>query len=151
MLTGSVASCNYAYLARPAVTLKDGRLYLRMRLAAHAGVSMGGRCQGAGDAFFTTVSGQPYVAADSIGLRDFRMEEGRDMYKGLLEPLLRRQVPALLGVNLKEELAKTAQSHAPDFRMTVSHFQLRDAIARDSYLTVRFDFSLVATEGKATP
>ena len=151
MLTGSIASCSYAYLERPAVTLKDGRLYLRMRLAAQAGISLGGACKGAGDAFFTTVSGQPYVTGDSIGLRDFRMEEGREMYKGLLEPLLRRQVPALLGANLKDEMAKTVQNHAPDLRMTLSQFQLQEASARDGYLTVRFDFSLFANEAKATP
>ena len=149
MLTGSVASCNYAYIERPQVTLRDGRLYLRMHTRAQAGISLGGACQGAGDAFSTTVSGQPYVAGDGIGIRDFRLEEGRDAYRGLLDPLLRRTIPQLLGVNVRDELTKMFQAHAPEYRITMSQLQLQDATAREGYLTVRFDFALVANESRA--
>src|SRR5213593_4303612 len=51
ILTGSIASCGYVYLDSPKATLKDGRLFLRMRLTGHAGVSARGACVGAGDSF----------------------------------------------------------------------------------------------------
>ena len=146
MLTGSIPSCNYAYLERPSVTLRDGRLFLRMQLIASAGISVRGACKGAGDSFVTTVSGQPFVTADSVGLRDFRLDEGREMYRGLLDPLLRRQIPSLLGVNLRDELTRAFQSHTPDFKVTLSQLQLQDAVARDGYLTVHFDFAVIANE-----
>ena len=146
MLSGSIPSCNYAYIERPSVTLRDGRLFLRMRLVANAGISVGGACKGAGDSFVTTVSGQPYVAADSVGLRDFRLEEGREMYRGLLDPLLRQQIPSLLGVNLRDELTRMFQSHTPEYKVTLSQLQLQDAVAREGYLTVRFDFAVIANE-----
>lgn len=148
MLTGSVASCTYAYLENPAVSLRDGRLFLRMHVVGQAGVNMRGSCVGGGDAFYTTVSGQPYVSAESVGLRDFRLDEGREMYRGLLEPLLRQQIPALIGLNLRDELTKLFQSHAPELKVTLTQFQLQEALARDGFLTVRFDFSLIANDGK---
>lgn len=148
VLSGAIGSCNYAFLERPAVTLRDGRLYLRMHLVAQAGISVRGTCKGTGDAFATTISGQPFVNGEAIGIRDFRLEEGRDLYKSLLDPLMRTQIPALLGVNLRDELGKMFQNHAPDYRITVSQLQLQDVAAREGYLTIRFDVSLTAHENK---
>ena len=67
----------------------------------------------------------------------------------MLEPLLRRTIPELLGVNLREELTKSFETHAADYRIAVSQLQLQDVSARDGYLTVRFDIALVANEAKA--
>ena len=151
VLSGAIGSCNYAYLERPAVTLRDGRLFLRMHLVAQAGIVVGGQCRGAGDSFMTTISGQPYVSADGLSIRDFRLEEGRDVYKGLLDPLLRRQVPALLGVNVRDELTRGLQNQAPDFRFSVAQLAMQEATARDGYLTIRFDLALVANDAKSAP
>ena len=151
LLTGAIGSCNYAYLERPAVTLRDGRLFLRMHVVAQAGIIVSGQCRGAGDAFMTTISGQPYVTADGVSIRDFRLEEGRDLYKNLLDPLLRRQVPALLSANLRDELTRGLQNQAPDFRFSVAQLAIQDATARDGYLTIRFDLGLVANDAKSGP
>jgi hypothetical protein len=129
LLNGSISSCNYAYLERPAVTLRDGRLFLRMHLVAQAGINVSGHCRGAGDSFMTTISGQPYVTADGISIRDFRLEEGRDLYKGFLDPLLRRQVPALLSVNVRDQLARGLQNQVPEFRFSVAQLAMQDATA----------------------
>ena len=151
LLSGAIASCSYAYLERPAVTLRDGRLFLRMHLVAQAGISVSGQCRGASDGFMTTISGQPYVSADGVSIRDFRLEEGRDLYKGLLDPLLRRQVPALLSANLRDELARGLQAQAPDFRFNVAQLAIQDATARDGYLTIRYELALVANDAKSGP
>ena len=151
VLSGAIGSCNYAYLERPAVTLRDGRLFLRMHLVAQAGIIVSGQCRGAGDSFMTTISGQPYVSADGVSIRDFRLEEGRDLYKGLLDPLMRRQVPALLSVNVRDELTRGLQNQAPDFRFSVAQLAMQEATARDGYLTIRFDLALVANDAKSGP
>ena len=38
------------------------------------------------------------------------------------------------------------QSHTPDYKVTLSQLQLQDAVAREGYLTVRFDFAVIANE-----
>ncbi|MEP7316607.1 MAG: hypothetical protein ABI667_07910 [Sphingomicrobium sp.] len=144
VLTGDPASCTYAYLEQPAVAFRDGRLILRVRLAGRAGLRVNGSCVGAGDAFYTTVSGQPYVAGETIALRDMRLEEGKPEYRQLVESLLQQQVRALLGLNLRDELNKLAQSNASELRMTLTQFKLIDIAARDALLAVRFDFALQA-------
>lgn len=145
VLTGDPASCTYAYLERPAVAFRDGRLILRVHLAGRAGLRVNGSCVGAGDAFYTTVSGQPYVAGETIALRDMRLDEGKPEYRQLVESLLQQQVRTLLGVNLRDELNKVAQSNTTEVRMTLTQFKLIDIAARDALLTVRFDFALQAT------
>lgn len=144
MLSGTVETCSYAYLEQPAVTLRDGRLFLRVHLVGQAGLKVSGKCMGAGDALYTTVSGQPYINGESIGLKDFRVDEGKTAYRALLEPFLNRQIPSLLGVNLREELAKVFQNNQYDLKITLPQFQLIDVKARDGLLTVSFDFALQA-------
>jgi hypothetical protein len=146
MLSGSLASCTYVYLEQPAVALRDGRLFLRVHLAGRAGLNMNGSCVGAGDAFYTTVSGQPYVDGETIGLKGFRVDEGKAEYRGLLEPLLQQQIPSLLGLNLRDELTRLFQNNSSEFKVTLLQFQLIDVAARDGLLTVHFDFALRANK-----
>ena len=144
VLAGDVASCNHAYAEQPAVAFRAGRIVLRLRFAGRAGVSSNGRCMGPSDAFAATVSGQPVIEGDTISVRDVRMEEGKQEYRALLEPLLRRQLPALIGSNLRGELTRYLESSVQDFRMTVREFHLQEVTASDGVLTVRFDFALTA-------
>jgi hypothetical protein len=144
VLAGDVSSCNYAYVEQPAVAFRGGRIVLRLRFAGRAGLSSNGRCMGASDAFPATVSGQPVIEGDTISMRDVRMEEGKQEYRALLEPLLRRQLPALIGSNLRGEFTRHLESSIQDFRMAVREFRLQDVTASDGVLTVRFDFALNA-------
>lgn len=146
MLSGSLASCNYVYLEQPVVTFRDRRLFLRVHLAGRVGVKANGNCVGAGDAFHATVSGQPVIAGETVALKDFRMDEGRAEYRGLLEPFLKQQIPSLLGLNLREELNKGLQSSGSAFKLALTGFQLLDVAAGEGVLTLRFDFSLQATK-----
>lgn len=142
ILAGSAGTCNYAYVEQPAVAFRGGRIVLRLHFAGRAGLVSSGRCMGASDAFAASVSGQPVIEGDAIGVRDVRMEEGKQEYRALLEPLLRRQLPALLGSNLRNELARYLDSSIQDFRMTVRDFKLQEVSAQDGGLTIRFDFAL---------
>ena len=142
MLAGNVSTCNYAYAERPAVTFRNGRIYLSMHFAGRAGVVVNGSCAGASEAFAATVSGEPYANGEAISVRNVRIEEGKKEYRALLEPLLRRQLPELLGSNLRHELARHLDGNIADFRMAVTEFQLQNVTAGDGILTVRFDFAL---------
>lgn len=144
VLAGDVSSCNYAYVEQPAVAFRGGRIVLRVHFVGRAGLSSNGRCMGPSDAFAATVSGQPVIEGDTISVRDVRMEEGKKEYRALLEPLLRRQLPALIGSNLRGELTHHLESTIQDFRMAVREFRLQDVTASDGVLTIRFDFALNA-------
>ena len=97
---------------------------------------------GPGDDFSATVSGQPYIDGDRIAVRDVRMDEGKKEYRGMLEPLVRSQLPALLGSNLRAEFGRYLDSNIADLRMAVTQFQLQDVVANDGTLMVRFEFAL---------
>jgi hypothetical protein len=142
MFAGSMNSCSHAYAEQPSIVFRGGRIVLRMRFAGRAGVDTGSGCVGGSEAFFTTLSGQPYVQGETIGIRDVRMEEGKREYRELLEPLMRRQLPSLLGSNLRQELARFLDATVPDFHLDVTQFQLQDVSAADGALSVRFEFAL---------
>jgi hypothetical protein len=144
LLAGNPASCTYAYLEQPSITFRASRIVLRVHLAARAGLASNGRCVGPSDAFGATLSGRPVIDGETIAVRDVRMDEGKPEYRSLLEPLLQRQLPALLGANLRTELARYLDSNISDFKMTVRDFRLQDVAAADGLLTVRFDFALQA-------
>jgi hypothetical protein len=142
MLAGNPSSCNYAYAERPSISFHNGRIYLRMQFSGRAGVVVNGTCAGASEAFPTTVSGEPYANGENISVRNVRVEEGKKEYRALLEPLLRRQLPQLLGSNLRQELTRYLDGNIAEFRMAVTEFQLQNVTASDGVLTVRFDFAL---------
>ena len=146
MLSGSLASCTYVYLEQPAVAFRDRRLFLRVHLAGRVGLKSNGACVGAGDAFYTTVSGLPYIAGETVALKDFRLDEGKAEYRGLLVPLLQQQIPSLLGLDLRDELTKLLQNSSSEFKVTLMQFQLIEVTALDGLLTVRFDFALQANK-----
>jgi len=62
----------------------------------------------------------------------------------LLEPLLRQQIPLLLGVNLRGELMRLLQDNTSGFEVSLTQFKLIDVTALDGLLSVRFDFALRA-------
>ncbi|MEO7762364.1 MAG: hypothetical protein ABIS68_10690 [Casimicrobiaceae bacterium] len=142
MLAGSLATCAFAYAEQPTVTFRGGRVFLRMHLSGRAAVSVNGACMGPGDSFNATVSGQPYIEGDRIAVRDVRMDEGKKEYRGMVEPLVRSQLPALLGSNLRAEFGRYLDSNIADLRLTVTQFQLQEVVVNDGTLTVRFDFAL---------
>lgn len=142
MLAGDASTCNYAYAERPAIAFRNGRVYLRLHFSGRAGVIVNGTCAGASEAFAATVSGEPYPNGENISVRDVRVEEGKKEYRSLLEPLLRRQLPELLGSNLRHELTRYLDGNIAEFRMAVTEFQLQNVTASDGVLTVRFDFAL---------
>jgi hypothetical protein len=142
VLAGNINSCIYAYAEQPVVTFRSGRIFMRMHLSGRAGVSVNGACVGPAEAFHATLSGQPYIDGETISVRDVRLEEGKREYRGLLEPLLRQQLPSLLGSNLRMELGRYLEGSQSDFRMAVTQFQLQDVVATDGWFSVRFDFAI---------
>jgi len=144
MLSGSLASCTYVYIEKPAVAFRDRRLFLRVHVAGQVGLRSGGNCIGKGDAFHATVSGLPAIDGDKIALKDLRMDEGRAEYRGLLEPLLRQQIPSLLGLNLREEISKGLQNSGSPLKLALTEFRLLDVMVGTGMLTIRFDFALQA-------
>jgi hypothetical protein len=142
LLAGNTTSCNYAYAERPAISFRNGRIFLRLHFSGRAGVVMNGACAGAAEAFDATVSGEPYANGENISVRNVRVEEGKKEYRSLLEPILRKQLPELLGSNLRQELTRYLDGNIAEFRMAVTEFQLQNVTASDGVLTVRFDFAL---------
>lgn len=144
LLSGEVKSCSYAYLERPSTSLRDGRIFVRMHFSGRAGIPNGATCVGPGEAFWLTVSGRPYFQGELVGITDFRLEEGQDVYGygPLLEGFLASSVPKALNLNLRQEVMKILTSTATPYKVFLPRLELQKVVAENNALRVLFDFSL---------
>jgi hypothetical protein len=141
-LSGGPKSCSFASLEQPATKLRDGRILVRMRFAARAGVSTRSECVGREEGFWLTVSGRPTFRAEALGITDFRLEEGDKLYSPLLEVFLASVVPNAINLNLRQELMKLLASRPSPYKVSLPRLELKGVSAENDALKVLFDFSL---------
>lgn len=141
-LSGGPKSCSYASLEQPATKLRDGRIFVRMRFAARAGVTTQSQCVGREEGFWLTVSGRPTFQAEALGITDFRLEEGNRAYGPLLEVFLASLVPSAINLNLRQELMKLLAARPSPYKVSLPRLELQGVSAENDALKVMFDFSL---------
>lgn len=142
MLSGDLETCNYAYLEKPSTKLREGRIHLRMHFTAQVGVDRGSSCAGHVEAFWVTVSGRPYLRGESIGVNDFRLEEGQELAAPMLQDFLAATVPRALNINLRQELTRLLAANAPPYQVSLTRLELQGLAAERDMLRLKFDFSL---------
>jgi len=139
VLSGSLQSCSYAYLERPRSSLREGRFYLNAHFSARVAQQVGDRCLGGDDAFDVTVSARPSFKGAIVGLEDFRLEQGKEAYRPLLEVLLTQAIPRALTVDLRQEIAKLLQSASTPYQITVQSIAVQSVGAADDMLRVELE------------
>jgi hypothetical protein len=144
VVAGDPRSCAFTTLEQPATSFREGRLFLRSYLVTRAGLPSGSQCVGGGDAFWVTVSAEPFVARDILGLRAARTEDAPLHYRALVEIFLRAFAPQALNINLRDELTKVLRDPRVGYQVSVPTIDVQSIVARDNALTVRFDFRLEA-------
>lgn len=142
LLSGDLDSCSYAYLEKPATSLRGGRIYLRMHFSAQVGVAGGAGCVAHTDAFWVSVSGRPYLRGEVVGISEFRLEEGSDVVGPMLESFLAANLPRVINVNLRQELTRILSDSSPPYKVTLPRLELRGLDADRNALRLEFDFSL---------
>ena len=64
------AKCNFAYLEKPRVESRDGRLRIHARFTGRTAANVFGGCVGLGDAFDLTISATPQYRDSNVVLRE---------------------------------------------------------------------------------
>lgn len=142
LLSGDLESCSFAYLEKPATSLRGGRIRLRMHFSAQVGVAGGSGCLGHAEAFWVSVSGRPYLRGETVGITDLRLEEGGDQIGPMLEDFLAANLPRVVNLNLRQELTRILSSSSPPYKVSLSRLDLRGLGAEGDALRLEFDFSL---------
>ena len=140
--SGGPKSCSYASLESPATSLRDGRMFVRVRFAGRAGVASASQCVGRDEAFWLTVSGRPSFQGEVLGITEIRLEEGNAVYGPLLESFLASIVPSALNLNLRRELMKMLTNAPSPYNVSLPRLELQGVTAESNALKVVFDFSL---------
>lgn len=142
LLSGDLESCSYAYLEKPATSLRGGRIFLRMHFSAQVGVAGGSGCVGHVEAFWVAVSGRPFLRGEVVGITDFRLEEGSDVVGPMLENFLAANLPRVINLNLRQELTRILSGSSPPYKVSLPRLDLRGLDAERNALRLEFDFSL---------
>jgi hypothetical protein len=64
------AKCNFAYLEKPRVESRDGRLRIHARFTGRSAANLFGGCVGLGDAFDLTITATPQMHDSNLVLRE---------------------------------------------------------------------------------
>ncbi len=143
LLSGKPGACSHAFLESPSSSLRGGRLFIRAQFSGSAGAQVGEKCLGTRDSFWVTLSGQPKFSDDSLILDDVRVDEAKDLYRPLLERLLKNSMRKAISLNLREELSKALSSDKP-YKMSLSQLKIQEVVSDNDVLRVKFDFSIEA-------
>jgi hypothetical protein len=137
-------SC-FAYLEKPSVELKDGRIRIRSYLNSRIGVDMGNACLGVSFASWTVASGRPVASGGLVRLEDLRIDGVDDPTARLvLESGLMPTLPRAIELDVLGAVKSMLQSSGAQLQTTVENFQIESAAVADNRLAVRFNFKLVA-------
>ena len=143
-LSGNSKGCTYAIVEQPTTTLSGGRLRLRTHFSGRAAVKVGDRCVGTGEAFWLTVSGVPAVEGDVLKLTEVRLDEGKELYRLLIEQLVKEAVAPAVQVNLRSELQKVLGGAGSSYKATLPMLTVSSIVTSDEAITIQFDFRLEA-------
>lgn len=144
VLSGDPRTCAWAGLDSPATTFRDGRVFLRMRFQASTAVPVNNQCVGGGEQFWVTLSAEPFVNGELVGLHNARLEEGKDAYRPLLEIFLRNVAPSAINVNVRDEVTRMLKDPRNPWTVTLPRLDVQSAAVRDGGLAIGFDFRLEA-------
>lgn len=135
----------HAYLDKPGVELKGGRIRIRSHLTARLGVESGGSCVGVGVASWTVVSGRPVPHGGTVRLVDLRIDGVDDgALRMVLESGLFPSLPRAVEFDVLKAVQDMLQGNQAQFQASVDAFQIDSVRAEGDRLAIRFDFKLTA-------
>jgi uncharacterized phage protein gp47/JayE len=135
----------FAYLERPSIELKDGRIRIRSYLVSRLGMEVGGSCVGVSLASWTVVSGRPASSGGTVKLDDLRVDGVDDpTLRLVLESGLLPALPRAIELDVLKAVRSMLQNSGAQLQTSVEHFRIDSVVASADQLVVKFDFKLVA-------
>ncbi len=140
------ARCNFAYLERPRVQSKAGRLAIHERFTGRSAANLLGQCVGLGDAFDLTITATPQYRDGNIGLRDVTVTS--DSRTGFYIRRVCGVMAASLGRDFRYPIDPAAQKlledpgNQPAYHRDLRHFNVTGIRVTDDALVLVLDFQL---------
>jgi hypothetical protein len=138
--------CNFAYLEKPQVQGKDGRLLIRAKFTGRSSLNMFGQCVGLGDAFNVLILARPDYKDGNLRLQDVKVSsDGKSGY------YIRRVCEAMetslahdFRYPIESEARKTLEdtSSQPAYKREVRGFTVPEIRVSPDALVFVLDFQL---------
>jgi len=138
--------CSFAYLAKPSISMLDGRLSVKARFTGRSALDVFGRCLGLGDDFDLRFTAVPYFANGKLKFKDVRIDTlGKDSYyirrvRRTLEQSLAKDI----GYPVEDQARKLLEQQRPDalWKQKLHDFQVSAVEVTPAALRLQVDFRL---------
>lgn len=143
---GRSAKCSFAYLEKPRMSGRDGRLVIQARFTGRSALNMLGQCVGLGDAFDLTVYSVPSYANNQVALKDIVIETPRNSYYiGRVRDELRKSLAKPFDYNISNDVKKLLEQAPPNprFQMKLDRFQVTSLRADNDGVVLSVDFAML--------
>jgi hypothetical protein len=140
------ARCNFAYLEKPRIESRDGRLRIHARFTGRSAANLFGGCVGLGDAFDLTITTTPEFREPNIVLRDVTVSsDGKTGF------YIRRVCTAMAasltrdfkyGVTGEAKRILEEPGNLPQYKRELRGFAVREIRITDDALVLVLDFEL---------
>lgn len=133
-----------AYLETPTVSLRDGRIFIRLHLSGRFGAAVGGTCIGVGLASWAVVSGAPSAQGPVVRLTGIRLDEVQDSNtRLLLNTGLVPSLPSAIELDVLKAVKTMLQDAGGQIQAEVQGLDIQAVSATNNKMSVRFDFKLI--------
>ena len=138
--------CNFAFLERPRIQGKDGRLNIRANFTGRSALDMFGKCVGLGDAFVVLIGARPRYRDGYVDLTD--VTAAGDGKTGFYIRRVSAAIASSLARDFHYPLAAEAQraledpGPQPDYRRELRQFRVPEMRVTDDELVLVVDFQL---------
>jgi hypothetical protein len=138
--------CNFAYLEKPRIESKAGRLVIRARFTGRSAANFLGQCVGMGDAFDVTITATPHFHDGNLGLKDILVASGDKT--GFYIRRVCTAMKTSLGRDFRYPLSPTAEKlledpgSQPAYKRELRHFNVSEIRVTDDALVLVIDFEL---------
>ena len=79
-----------------------------------------------------------------LKLTEVRLDEGKELYRPLIEQLVKEAVAPAVQVNLRSELQKVLGGAGSSYKATLPMLMVSSIVTSDEAITIQFDFRLEA-------
>jgi hypothetical protein len=138
--------CNFAYLEKPQVRGRDGKLNIRARFTGRSALSVLGKCVGVGDAFDLTIAATPqfrdgYIALGGVTVTS---DDKSGYYIRRVCPILAASLGRDFRYPISAEFQKALEDAAilPVYPRTLSNFRISEIRVTGDALVLALDFEL---------
>jgi hypothetical protein len=140
--------CNYAFLANPRFSSRDGQLLIRARFSGRSSVDVFGKCLGMGDSFdFEVLAGLATNSKGALNVTNPKVTllGATSLYAKRVRAELEKSIGDAIQYPIRDEMRKllAAASQSSPYKITVGKVEIRSLSIEPNSLIVDVDTRFV--------